>query len=65
MEPVHAAQGQGIVRGHHGEINGMGLGEAHDLLDVLGPDLRDAHRVGGDAAVAGEGVDGFCLGIFL
>jgi hypothetical protein len=43
----------------------MGLGEVHDFADVLGPDFRDADRVGGDAAVAGEGVDGLRLGILF
>ena len=65
MELVHAAQGQGVVRGHDGEVNGVGLGEVHDFPDVLGPDGRDAHRVLGDAAVAGESVDGFNLGVLF
>ena len=65
VKPVHAAQGQGIVRSHHSEIDIMGLGEVHDGGNVLGTDLRDAHRVLGDAAVAGQGVDGLHAGIFF
>ena len=65
METVHAAQGQGVVRGHHGEINGVGLGKVHNFFEVLGPGLRDAHRVRGNAAIAGESVDGLHLGILF
>ena len=65
VEPVHAPQGQGVVRRHHGETNGMGSGEVHDFVNVPGSDLRHAHRVGGNAAVAGEGVDGLNGGILF
>ena len=59
VEGVHAPQGQGVVRRHHGEVQGVAPGEVHDGTDVRGPDLRHADGVGGDAAVARQGVNGF------
>ena len=59
VEGVHAPQGQGVVRRHHGEVHGVAPGEGHDAADVRGPDLRHADGVGGDAAVARQGVNGF------
>ena len=64
VEGVHAAQGQRIVRGHHGEVHLVLYGKVHDGADILGPDLGHAHGVGGDAAVAGQGVDGLHLRVF-
>ena len=65
MEPVHAAQGQGVVRRHHGKADLMGLGKVHDGGDIFGADLWDAHGVLGDAAVARQGVNGLHAGIFF
>ena len=65
VEGVHAAQGQGVVRGHHREVHRVGRGKVYNGRDVLGPDLRDAHRVGRNAAVAGETVDGLHGSVFL
>ena len=65
METVHTAQGQGVIRRHHGEVDGVGLGELHDGGDVLSADLGNAHGVLGDAAVARQGVNGLYAGIFF
>ena len=43
----------------------MGPGKVHDAVKVLRADFRDAHRVLGDAAVAGEGVDRSGLGVLF
>ena len=57
LQSVHRPQHQGIVGGHHGEIHRVGPHELHNGGDVLGADGH-ALGVGGDAAVAGQGVDG-------
>ena len=65
MESVHTAQGQGIVWRHYGEVHGVGPGKIHNGADILGPDLRDAHRVGSNAAVSRQGVDRLYGRVFL
>ena len=40
-------------------------GKGHLRGDVLRADLRDADRVGGDAAVSGNAVDRLYLGVFF
>src|SRR5699024_7311647 len=57
LQLVHRPQDQGIVGGHHGKVDGVVPGKGHDAVQVLGPDAG-ADGVGGDAAVAGGGVDG-------
>ena len=61
----HGPQGQGVVGGHHGVADGVGLGEVHHGGDILGPDLRDADGVAVHAAVAGQDVEGVDAGAFF
>ena len=65
MEPVHATQSQGVVRRHHGKVDGVRLGKVHNGGDVLGANLRDADGILCDAAVARQGVNGLHTGIFF
>ena len=63
-DTIAGLEQKGIIRGYNGEINAAGLGEIHNFFNILDPDLRNAHGVLGDAAVAGEGVNGLNPGIF-
>ena len=56
LQDVHGPQDQGIVGGHHGEVHGVGPGKGQDAGDVGGRNAG-ALRVGGNAAVAGQGED--------
>ena len=53
---VHRAKHQRIVRRDHGIVDLLALREGDQPVNILRPD-RHAHRVGGDAAVAGRGND--------
>ena len=48
-------QHQGIVRGHHGKVDGVVLGKGRDGRPRPWRRCRHADGVGGDAAVAGRG----------
>ena len=52
---IGTAQHQGVVGSHHGKADVMVFGEVHDAADVRGGDAG-ALGIGGDAAVAGQGV---------
>ena len=65
LQRVHRTQHQRIVRRHHGEVNAVGLGKVHLRGNILRADLRDAHSVSSDAAVAGSAVDRLHSGILF
>ena len=56
FQQVHSPQNQGIVRGHHRKINGVVLGKGCDARQVFRPNAG-ADGIGGDAAIAGGGVN--------
>ena len=53
---VHRAKHQRVVRRDHGIVDPLALREGDQSVDILCPN-RYAHRIGGDAAVAGRGND--------
>ena len=55
LQPIHRAQGKGIIRGHHGIVDFVLQGKGDDAVQIRGGN-GDAHRVTGDAAVAGQTV---------
>ena len=65
VQTVYAAQSQRIVGSNHSEINRVCLGKLHDCGNVLGADLGNADGVSGNAAVAGQSIDGLYRGIFF
>ena len=64
VQAIHAAHGQRVVRRDHGEVDAVFRGEARHALYVRGLDVH-ALRVLRDAAVARQGVNGFCLGVLF
>ena len=64
FQGVHTAQNQRIVGSHHCVVNGVFHGEGYDFVNLRSAD-GDTGGICGNAAVAGQGVDGFHLGIFL
>ena len=63
LEQIDAAERERIVGRYHGVVDMLLYGKIADGLDIGGGD-RNARRVPGDAAVAGQGVELGDLGIF-
>ena len=55
LQPVHRPQDQGVVRGHHAEVDGMLLGKLDLSVQILGAD-GNADGVFRNAAISRQGV---------
>ena len=64
FQRVHAAKNQRIVGSDYGIVNFIFCGEGHDIFNVC---CADSHTdsILCNAAVAGEGINGFNFRIFL
>ena len=57
LQCIHSAQHQGIVRGHNGIVNFVFHRKIYNFGNIRCPDGH-THRILGNAAIAGEGVNG-------